>query len=180
MNFRYFTERLVLTVADESMAPLVLDYLSRNRTEFERWERGLGDQCYTVEYQQKALAAEQKLFIRSSGVRYYLFLKDRPDFIIGNISFSYLTEDAGHRCTIGYRTDAEYRGQGYAYEAAAFLIPLIHESYGVKRIEADILEENEPSLRLIEKLGFEFEGIARCSHTVAGVERDHRRYSLIL
>jgi|P827metagenome_2_1110787.scaffolds.fasta_scaffold13155_3 ribosomal-protein-alanine N-acetyltransferase len=180
MKFRYCTDRLILMVADESMAPLVLDYLNRNRSDFERWDRAFGEECYTIEYQEQALAAEQKLFLRSSGVRYYMFLSEKPDFIIGNISFSYLTEDGGHRCSIGYRIDTEYREQGYAYEAASFLIPLIHESYGTKRIEADILEENIPSKKLIEKLGFEYEGIARKSHTIAGVERDHLRYSLIL
>ena len=180
MDFKYCTDRLILMVADESMAPLVLDYLTRNRADFERWDRSFGEEFYTIEYQEKALAAEQKLFLRSAGVRYYMFLSEDPDFIIGNISFSYLTEDAGHRCSIGYRIDREYREQGYAYEAASFLIPLIHDNYGTKRIEADILEENIPSKKLIEKLGFEYEGIARKSHTIAGVERDHLRNSLIL
>ena len=180
MQFRYQTERLVLTVADESFAPLVLDYLLRNREDFARWDKNMGDEFYTTEYQRNVLAAEQKLFLRSSGVRYYMFLADRPDFIIGNVSFSYLNEDEGHRCTIGYRMDHEYRGKGYAYEAISFLIPLIRDHYGIKRIEADILEENEPSRALIEKLGFEYEGIARNAHKINGVERDHRRYSLIL
>ncbi len=179
MRFTYNTERLVLTAGEESMAPLVLDYFSRNREDFARWDRHYGDEFYTLDYQEQALAAEQKLFLRSSGVRYYTFLKDEPDHIIGNVSFSYLTEDGGHRCALGYRTDADYRRQGYAYEAISFLLPLIRENYGVKRIEADVLPENIPSLMLIEKLGFEFEGIARKSHSIAGVERDHRRYSLV-
>lgn len=180
MQFQYTTDRLILQVADETMAPLVLDYVTRNRAEFARWERQFGDEYYTLEYQQQALSAEQKLFLRSSGVRYYMFLKDDPDYIIGNISFSYLLEDEGHRCSIGYRTDSAHRRKGYALEAASFLIPLIHENYGVKRIEADILVENTASLRLIEKLGFEYEGIARKSHSVGGVDRDHLRYALLL
>ena len=180
MQFRYNTDRLVLMVADESMAPLVLDYLKRNREDFSRWDKSMSEDFYTEDYQRRVLAAEQKLFLRSAGVRYYMFLKENPDFIIGNASFSYLNEDEGHRCTLGYRMDSDYRGAGYAYEAVSFLIPLIHENYGTKRIEADILEENAPSISLIEKLGFEFEGIARKSHCISGVERDHRRYSLIL
>lgn len=180
MQFQYTTDRLVLQVANESMAPLVLDYITRNREDFARWDRLYGAEYYTLDYQQRVLAAEQKLFLRSSGVRYYMFLKDEPDYIIGNISFSYLLEDDGHRCSIGYRTDSAHRRRGYAFEAASYLIPLIRESYGTKRIEADILMENTASLRLIEKLGFEYEGIARKAHSVAGVERDHLRYSLIL
>lgn len=179
MQFKYFTDRLILMTSDISLAPLVLDYLTRNRSDFELWERKLTDNCYTLQYQELALAAEQKLFLRSSGVRYYMFLKEQPDFIIGNVSFAYLTEDDGHRCSIGYKADIDFRMQGYTYEAASFLLPLIHDSYNVKRIEADILAENTASIGLIKKLGFEYEGIARHAHEVAGCERDHLRYSYI-
>lgn len=180
MLFEYHTNRLILMASSECMAPLVLDYLQRNREDFALWDRSFPEEYYTLEYQQQVLAAEQKLFLRSSGVRYYMFLADQPDRIIGNISFSYLTEDEGHRCSIGYRIDKEFRNIGLAYEAASYLIPRIHESYRIKRIEADILEENVASLALIKKLGFEYEGIARKSHSIAGVERDHLRYALVL
>lgn len=179
MDFKYTTDRLVLMTGDPLMAPLVLDYLKRNRADFERWSQAMNDGFYTLDFQREALLAEQKLFFRSAGVRYYMFLKDDPDSIIGNVSFAYLTEEEGHRCTIGYKTDMNYRRNGYAYEAVSFLLPLIHSAYHVKRIEADILEENAASLGLIKKLGFEYEGIARCSHTVAGRDRDHMRFSMV-
>lgn len=179
MDFRYTTDRLVLMAAEQSLAPLVLDYIQRNREDFAHWDRQFPEEYYTLAYQEEAMSAEQKLFLRSSGVRYYMFLKDNPDFIIGNVSFAYLTEDDGHRCSIGYKTDSAYRKNGYAYEATSFLLPLIHENYNVKRIEADILPENAASLALARKLGFSYEGLARKSHSVAGVERDHFRYALI-
>lgn len=179
MDFRYETERLILMVGDESLAPLVLDYVSRNREDFGRFDRTTPEEFYTLDYQRKMLSAEQKLVLRSSGIRYYMFLKEQPDFIVGNVSFAYLTEESGHRCSIGYRTDAEHRCRGYAYEAASFLIPIISAEYHIKRIEADILPENEASLALIKKLGFEYEGVARGSHEIAGVERDHLRFSYL-
>lgn len=179
MDFRYETERLILMVGDESLAPLVLDYVSRNREDFARYDRSTPEEFYTLDYQRKLLSAEQKLLLRSSGIRYYSFLKEQPDFIIGNITFAYLTEENGHRCSIGYRTDAAYRQCGYAYEAASFLIPVISSEYHLHRIEADILPENEASLALIRKLGFEYEGVARGAHEIAGIERDHLRFSLL-
>ena len=47
MQFRYTTERLVLMVADENMAPLVLDYLQKNRNDFSRWDKTTGEEFYT-------------------------------------------------------------------------------------------------------------------------------------
>lgn len=179
MLFRYQTDRLILMVGEPGLAPLVTDYLIRNRDDLRRYERTYPEEYYSAPYQEQALEAEQKLFLRSAGARYYLFLKDRPDFIIGNISLSYLTEDFGHRCSIGYKIDHEFRRQGYAYEAASFLIREAVAEYHLHRIEADILPDNTPSIELIKKLGFEYEGIARHAHEVAGEERDHLRFSYI-
>ncbi len=180
MQFTYTTDNLVLSTGDESYAPLVLDYLTRNREDFSKWERLYGDEFYTLAYQKRALQTEQKLFLASRGVRYYIFLKECPEFIIGNVSFSYLLEDDGHRCTLGYKIDPAFRRKGYAYEAISCLLPKVIKDFNIKRIEADILEENTASLNLIKKLGFEYEGVARHAHTIAGAERDHMRFSLIV
>lgn len=179
MLFRYQTDRLILMVGESDLAPLVNDYLVRNRDDFELYERNYPDNYYTIQYQEMALEGEQKLLLRSAGVRFYMFLKDRPDFVIGNVSFSYLTEDFGHRCTLGYRVDRDYRNRGYAYEATSFLIREVSREYNLHRIEADILPENEASLALIKKLGFEYEGIARSAHEIGGKDRDHLRWSLV-
>lgn len=180
MNFNYQTERLILSVGEEAFAPLVLDYLSRNSTDFEPYERKYAENYYSLDYQTASLSAERQLLLQGRGVRFYIFLKDNPDFIIGNVSFAYLNEDQGHRATIGYRMDRDYRQNGYAFEAVSFLLPIISKEYHLKRIEADILPDNEPSIALIKKLGFEYEGIARKSHEVAGLEQDHLRFSLII
>lgn len=179
MNFRYETKRLILTVGNESMAEAVAAYLIRNREDFSKWETTLTDSCYTPEYQTNALTAEQKLFMKGEGVRYYISPKEFPDLIIGNVSFAYLKEENGHRCSLGYKVDSMYRRQGIAYEAISFLMPVVIKKYRLKRIEADILPENRASLALIEKLGFRYEGVARASHEIAGCDRDHLRYSFL-
>lgn len=179
MNFEYQTDRLLLKVGNEAMAEAVTAYLIRNREDFSKWETTLTDKCYTTEYQANALTAEQKLFLKGEGVRYYILPKELPDLVIGNVSFAYLKEEDGHRCSIGYKTDMLYRRQGIAYEAITFLLPLIIKEFRLKRIEADILPENRASLGLIEKLGFQYEGIARASHEIAGTDRDHLRYSFL-
>lgn len=180
MMFEYQTENLILATSQEYYAPLVLDYLQRNAEEFEKYERKYPENYYTLEFQKRALAAEGQLMLNSRAIRYYIFLKDKPDFIIGNVSFTYLNEDNGHRCTIGYRIDKDYRRHGYTYEAAVFLLPLVIRDYNLHRIEADILPENEASQVLAQKLGFEYEGIAKKAHEICGVDRDHMRFSYVI
>lgn len=179
MEIRYETDRLILQVGNEGMADMVAKYLTKNRHDFAKWDMEFSDSFYTAEFQKNALQAEVQLFLRREGVRFYIFPRDNPDVIIGNVSFAYLMADCGHRCSIGYKLDVDMRNRGIAYEATSFLLPRVIAEYGLKRIEADILPENRPSLALIRKLGFEYEGIARNAHEVAGVDRDHLRFAYL-
>ena len=82
-------------------------------------------------------------------------------------------------CTIGYKLDQHYIGQGYALEALEKAIDVVFDELGFHRIEALIHPKNEPSLHLIEKLGFEFEGIAKSCIRLNNKWTDHLRYALI-
>jgi len=53
------------------------------------------------------------------------------------------------------------RGQGYALEAARAVLAHARESLGIARIVAIVSQENPPSRRLLERLGFRREGTIR-------------------
>jgi len=178
MQLSYETENLRLLIGNESFADLITDYLSRNREDFTRWDRKYDDNCFTHEYQVRAVKAEMRLFMQEEGFRYYLFQKGAPDRVIGNVSFS--IQKAGIRpiCEIGYKADKDYRGKGYTYEAASFLIQKVIEEFNPIKLFAEILPENRPSLALIQKLGFRFESIRRKALNLDGHPRDALLYIL--
>ena len=62
---------------------------------------------------------------------------------------------------IGYATLPEYCGKGYALEAARAVIEHATTVLGLERLIAIISPENEASISLIGKLGFEFERMHR-------------------
>ena len=64
-----------------------------------------------------------------------------------------------------------YRRHGYATEAAAALIAFLHEQKGVPLITAGAFDFNVRSQHMLEKLGFEREGITRfdTDHPVHGM-----------
>lgn len=175
MQFRYETERLVLMVSRPSFAEMVAGYLLRNREDFEKTGTQGADKIYTPDYQRFALEQEEDLFLRHEGVRYYIFHKEKPGIVIGNVSFAYINYPS-RPCSIGYRMDKSFRRNGYAYEAASFLLPLIVHDFSLKGILAEILPENTASLALIKKLGFTFEGINKNAHEIMGVKRDHYKF----
>ena len=97
MYLRYETEHLILAIGNEMFADKINEYLIRNREDFSRWDLKLNDSYFTMEYQIRAVQAEQRIFLKSEGARYYLFLKSAPDRVIGNVSFA-LTDKKGRSC----------------------------------------------------------------------------------
>ena len=55
---------------------------------------------------------------------------------------------------------------------------MFHEEYH-HRLNAYVVPGNLPSIRLIERLSFSYEGIAREYAKIQGVWQDHLQYSLI-
>ena len=60
---------------------------------------------------------------------------------------------------IGFGFLANFRGQGYAYEAATAVLQYGKETFGLKRIAAITAPDNQASGRLLEKLGLHFERV---------------------
>lgn len=179
MNLNYETERLQLLVCNEEYASTLLSFVTENRTFFSPWEPYHPLPFYTEGFQAQVLRAEFQAMLHNTYFRYYLFLKEDPDTIIGTVSFSGISRTDDKSCRVGYKLSKTHTGNGYAAEALHFLLPELHKSLGIHRVEADIMPQNTPSIRLIERLGFAYEGIARSSHEIGGIWSDHLRYSYI-
>jgi RimJ/RimL family protein N-acetyltransferase len=63
--------------------------------------------------------------------------------------------DRARRCQaeLGYALDPAYSGRGYATEAVAELLRVCFEDLGLRRVVAQCFADNEPSWRLMERLG---------------------------
>ena len=61
---------------------------------------------------------------------------------------------------VGYAFLPEFRGKGYAYEAAAAVLEHGHRVFGLKRILAIVSPDNASSIRVLEKAGMKFERLA--------------------
>ena len=73
---------------------------------------------------------------------------------------------------IGYVINPDYRGKGIAAEAAKKVIEFGFANLGLNRIEARYMVGNDASRKVMEKLGMQFEGVARDAICVNGTYRD--------
>jgi [ribosomal protein S5]-alanine N-acetyltransferase len=74
--------------------------------------------------------------------------------VIGDAGFKSKPDSTG-AVEIGYGVVRDYRNRGVAFEASAALIEWAFRQQGVKRVVAECYETNEPSIRVLRKLGME-------------------------
>ena len=75
--------------------------------------------------------------------------------------------------------DRDYMNKGYCTEAIAHSLPVIARDYGVHRFEALILPDNAPSIHMVEKLGFKYEGLLHDKIVINGERLDHCMYAYL-
>lgn len=90
--------------------------------------------------------------------------------MIGTCGFTRI--DFPHNCgEIGYVLNPEYHKKGYGTEAANRVLRFGFDELGLHRIEAKFMQGNAASLRVMEKLGMQFEGYRRDAMLVKGSYR---------
>ena len=81
--------------------------------------------------------------------------------------------------TIGYWMGEEHAGRGHMAAALKAVIPFAFRTLNLHRLVAASLPNNDRSIRLLEKLGFQREGMARGLVCINGHWRDHIVFALL-
>ncbi|HYF65454.1 MAG TPA: GNAT family protein [Herpetosiphonaceae bacterium] len=100
---------------------------------------------------------------------------DRRLIGICNISRWWIED---RRAEIGYAVSRRYWGHGMAVEAARAMIDFGFSRMGLMRIQATCLPINQPSQRVMLKLGLRHEGRLRAYETWAGAAQDLEMYAI--
>ena len=122
--------------------------------------------------------------------QYYKELRDETGYaffitrggdqrLIGGVSLSNVRRGVTQACTLGYWMGAPFAGQGYMTEAVRALVPFVFEHLWLHRLEAACLLENVSSMRVLEKNGFVYEGLARRYLKINGMWQDHCLYAAV-
>jgi RimJ/RimL family protein N-acetyltransferase len=98
--------------------------------------------------------------------------------LIGTVTLFNLSLSNG-RAEIGYAMGSAYWGKGYMNEALTALILHAFDVLNLRRLEADVDPRNTPSVRTLERLGFQREGFLRERWHVGGELQDAYFYGLL-
>ena len=82
-------------------------------------------------------------------------------------------------CHLGYQLDERAINQGFMTEALRRAIAFVFDELQLHRIEANVMPRNLRSSRVLAKLGFVEEGLARQYLKINGVWEDHIHYVML-
>ena len=149
------TERLILRGPQPKDLKLIYDIHSNPEV-----MRYYGVLPYdSVEKAQKHLDWLAFLHRENKGLRPVITLKGEDSYI-GDVGY-YDLEERHHRAEIGYILGKEHWGKGIMTEALDAMLKYGFTVMGLNRIQALVDPRNKGSERVLEKLGFKYEGTFR-------------------
>ena len=106
------------------------------------------------------------------------FVIEHDGRLAGQLNVSSIAYGSLSSATIGYWVSEKFAGKGVTPTAVALVTDHCFFTVGLHRVEICIRPENEPSLRVVEKLGFRYEGLRRRYIHINGDWRDHFCFAL--
>jgi len=164
-------------MANESDISSIIGYFQKNSVHFAPTDptmpEGFFSEPFWIERIQKSLVE----FKSESSLRLFIFPEESRQ-VIGTVNFTQMFRGPFQACYLGYGIDLDYQGKGLMYEALVAAIQFVFGELNFHRIMANHLSENERSARLLKRLGFTVEGLARNYLFINGAWRDHVLNSL--
>ncbi|MDA4894575.1 MULTISPECIES: GNAT family N-acetyltransferase [Microbacterium] len=149
--------------------------LLTNRDWLQRWEATLPG---------AAVGFDMRVSIRRLLQQYrdgggYPFVMEYDGDVAGQLNVWGVMRGSLCSATIGYWVSERFAGKGITPTAVALATDLCFSELGLHRIEICIRPENRASIRVVQKLGFRYEGRRRRYIHIDGDWRDHLCFALV-
>ncbi len=114
-----------------------------------------------------------------SNQAYQFFIFDKFQILLGSITIENIRKGPSNAATLGYWLGEKHTGKGFMREAVLTVINFCFNRLTISRLEAATLPENTSSRRLLEKVGFKYEGVGQSYLQINGRWRNHILYGLL-
>ena len=175
------TARLVVRLARPGMQAAMARFLAENyEGHLDRWSPPAASAFFTETFWRDRLAVAVEEFHAGRAARFVLQLPG-PETgpVIGTCNYTNIVRGPFLACHLGYQIARAHEGRGLMAEALRAANAFTFRELRLHRIMANYRPENERSGRLLERLGFVREGIARDYLFIDGAWRDHVLTALV-
>lgn len=148
--------------------------LLANRSWLQRWEATVpnGSASFDMRVSIRRLLQQYR---DGAG---YPFVMEYDGEIAGQLNVWGVARGSLSSATIGYWVSERFAGRGITPTAVALATDACFTDFGLHRMEICIRPENTASLRVVQKLGFRYEGMRRRFIHIDGDWRDHYAFAL--
>ena len=145
-----------------------------NRQWLKPWEatNPYGPNSFDLRAQVKALRQQMR---EGQGLP---FVIEHSGNIVGQLNVSNILYGSVSSAILGDWIIPEVAGRGVTPKAVALVTDYLFTTHGLHRVEIDVRPENKSSLRVVEKLGFRYEGLKKRFIHINGDWRDHYVFAL--
>ncbi len=125
------------------------------------------------------LRAQRRAIDDGTAQPFFIFTPDGKS-LLGGINITHIRRGVAQSGTLGYWIGQPHAGKGHMTAALATLQIHARNTLKLHRLEAACLPRNAPSMRLLERAGFDREGLARSYLRINGVWEDHVLWGRVL
>jgi [ribosomal protein S5]-alanine N-acetyltransferase len=142
------------------------------RAFLEPWEPLWQDDEFLLSSFRRRIGHYARLVADDTAYPFFIFGADQ-DTLQGAVTLSNVRRGVAQMATLGYWTGAQFANTGVMTDAMGAVIGFAAGELTLHRLEAACLPRNLPSLRLLQRLGFEREGLAKSYLKINGQWEDH-------
>jgi [ribosomal protein S5]-alanine N-acetyltransferase len=167
------SERLQLRLPEDSDVAAIVHYYRRNREHLQPWSPTFADQMFRLDYWFDQVAGRRAEFEAGLGARAFIFRREAPTVVIGNLSLNQITRGPAQHCVLGYSLAEDAQGRGYMLEAVRSAVRFAFGDLRLHRVMAGYIPHNIRSAAVLRRAGFTVEGYARDYILINGRWEDH-------
>lgn len=142
------------------------------------WEPPRPEGFLTEEFWRVQVGRHHRAFENGAAVILFMFPRDDPSQVAGQISLTSIVRGPADMCVIGYAIAQRLQGQGLMHEALRATIDYAFSTLNLHRLMANFMPHNTRSHSVLRRLDFVIEGYARDYLYIGGEWRDHVLTSL--
>jgi ribosomal-protein-alanine N-acetyltransferase len=167
------TQRLIIRLAEVEDVHEVIRFYRENREHLQPVSP-----TYPPDFLDEATWLEQVRnrlpeFAAAAGFRAFIFPREMPDRIVGNLNLTQVARGAFQSCVLGYNLAADEQGKGYMTEAVRGAVAFAFETWKLHRVAANYMPRNTRSASVLARCGFKIEGNAPAYLLIDGSWEDH-------
>ena len=166
------THRTHVELLSEWHSIVLLEYYVENENHLSKWVPARPEGYHSEDSWRQRAREYVDEYRAGMSLRLLAFRPGAGD-IVAICEFTNIARGAFQACHLGYSVSQRYENTGLMTEILTAALDYVFEELGLHRVMANYMPKNKRSARVLEKLGFEQEGLAKAYLQIAGKWQDH-------